>query len=97
VSEAATAHYDAVTSEGDTCTVEPALSIDNLGTVGDRGSGFTGAAWRATAAETDASFDYGVVISGSNVAFVNLYVRSTDDEQIRTLLTRAGQRLGDLG
>ena len=42
-------------------------------------------------------FLYGLVINGSAVSFVDLSAASADEEQMRELLTLAGERLGDLG
>jgi hypothetical protein len=95
--QAATAHYETLVVEGDACTAEPSLSVENLGTIGGGATGFEGTVWRATAAGSDAVFFYGVVVQGSAVAFVDLQVMPPDEAQIRNLLTIAGERLGEAG
>ena len=71
--------------------------MENLGGVGGPETGFDGTVWRATAEGAGTVFLYGLVINGSAVSFVDLSAASADEEQMRELLTLAGERLGDLG
>ena len=91
---AARDHYAAVSAEGDACTAEPSLDVQNTGTV-DGGGGMTGTTWHATVAESDSAFLYGVVVNGSAVAYVRLDLPSAADEDLARVLTLAGEHLDD--
>jgi hypothetical protein len=93
---AARDHYAALSAEGDACGAEPSLDVQNTGTV-DGGGGMTGTTWRATAAETDSAFVYGIVVNGSAVAYVRLDLPSAADEDLAQVLTLAGEHLADPG
>ncbi|HET6728339.1 MAG TPA: hypothetical protein VFG96_02910, partial [Jiangellaceae bacterium] len=93
---AARDHYAALSAEGDACGAEPSLDVQNTGTV-DGGGGMTGTTWRATAAETDSAFVYGIVVNGSAVAYVRLDLPSAADEDLARVLALAGEHLADPG
>jgi hypothetical protein len=93
---AARAYYDTLTAEGDSCSAEPSLVVQNTGTVAGDG-GLAGTTWRSTVAETDSVFVYGVVVSGSAVAYVSTNLDSPADDELATLLRVAGERLGEAG
>ncbi|HEU0214769.1 MAG TPA: hypothetical protein VFR13_11830 [Jiangellaceae bacterium] len=89
----ARAYYDTLAAEGDACSAEPALSVQNTGTItGD----ITGMTWRATAADSEVAFVYGLVVNGDQVAFVNVNLDSPSDDDIETLLALAGERLSEV-
>jgi hypothetical protein len=89
----ARAYYDALAAEGDACSAEPALSVQNTGTItGD----ITGMTWRATAADAGVAFIYGLVVNGDQVAFVNVNLDAPSDDDIETLLALAGERLSEV-
>ncbi len=90
-------YYTTLVAAGDVCGAEPSLTVENLGGVGGPETGFDGTVWRATAEGAGTVFLYGLVINGSAVSFVDLSAASADEEQMRELLTLAGERLGDLG
>ncbi|HJU98031.1 MAG TPA: hypothetical protein VJ644_08650, partial [Jiangellaceae bacterium] len=91
---AARDHYAAARAEGDACTAEPSLDVQNTGTV-DGGGGMTGTTWHATVAESDSAFLYGVVVNGSAVAYVRLDLPSAADDDLARMLTLAGEHLDD--
>jgi hypothetical protein len=90
-------YYTTLVAAGDVCSAEPSLTVKNLGGVGGPETGFDGTAWRATAEGAGTVFLYGLVINGSAVSFVDLSAASAAEEQMRELLTLAGERLGDFG
>jgi len=93
---AARAYYDTLTAEGDSCSAEPSLVVQNTGAVAGDG-GLAGTTWRSTVAETDSVFVYGVVVNGSTVGYVSTNLDSTADDELATLLRLAGERLGEAG
>jgi hypothetical protein len=93
---AARAYYDTLTAEGDSCSAEPSLVVQNTGAVAGDG-GLAGTTWRSTVAETDSVFVYGVVVNGSAVGYVSTNLDSTADDELATLLRLAGERLGEAG
>jgi hypothetical protein len=94
---AARAYYDTLTAEGNSCSAEPSLDVQNTGTVAGDG-GLAGTTWRSTVAETESVFVYGVVVNGSAVAYVSTNLDPpADDDELATLLRRAGERLGEAG
>jgi hypothetical protein len=95
--QAAREHYATLVAEADACGAEPSLTVENLGTIGGPDTGFDSTIWRATAAGTEAVFLYGLVVTGPHVAFVDLTASTADDQQLRALLTLAGERLADVG
>ena len=60
---------------------DASLDVQNTGTV-EGGGGMTGTTWRATVAESDSAFLYGVVVNGSAVAYVRLDLPSAADEDL---------------
>lgn len=92
---AARDHYTALTAEGDACNAEPSLDVQNTGTV--EGGGMARTTWRATVAETDSVFVYGIVVNGSAVAYVRLDLPSAADDDLGRVLTLAGEHLADPG
>ncbi|MGH8825195.1 MAG: hypothetical protein ACRDVN_12045, partial [Jiangellaceae bacterium] len=90
----ARAHFDALVAEGDACSAEPSLTVQNTGTVAGDGD-MVGTTWRATAADTGVAFVYGLVLNGGQVAFVNLNLESASDEDLAQVLRRAGERLDE--
>jgi len=94
---AARAYYDTLMAEGDSCSAEPSLDVQNTGTVTGDG-GLAGTTWRSTVAETESVFVYGVVVNRSAVAYVSTNLDPpADDDELATLLRRAGERLGEAG
>ncbi|MGH8840858.1 MAG: hypothetical protein ACRDVO_16605 [Jiangellaceae bacterium] len=93
---AARAYYDTLTAEGDSCSAEPSLVVQNTGAVAGDG-GLAGTTWRSTVAETDSVFVYGVVVNGSAVGYVSTNLDSAADDELATLLRLAGERLGEAG
>ncbi|HMG31459.1 MAG TPA: hypothetical protein VK585_15205 [Jiangellaceae bacterium] len=91
----ARAHYNTLVAEGDTCSAELSLSVQNTGTLAGEAD-MTGTTWRATAADVGAEFVYGVIVKAAEVVFVSLDLDSPSDEDLAAVLTLAGDRIDEL-
>ncbi len=84
-------HYATFVAENQGCEEAP---VENIGTVGGPDLKFEGTLWRLSI-EDDAVFLFGLLGVGSQVSHVQLNVTAADEEQLRELVTLAGERLSD--
>jgi PknH-like extracellular domain len=95
---AAEDHFDRVAAEAGACADGPPTTV--TGEVS--GPGYRGISWRSTDEEFGTAFVFGAVVSGSAVSVLTFAVGSGDDpdldaDQFGSLLSRAGERLAELG
>ncbi|HEY9376243.1 MAG TPA: hypothetical protein VIQ02_04010, partial [Jiangellaceae bacterium] len=84
-------HYATLVAENEGCEEAP---VENIGTVGGPDLKFEGTLWRLSI-EGDVVSLFGLLSVDSQVSHVQLNVTGADEEQLRELLTLAGERLSD--